>query len=741
MTDIARLALDTDTSGLARGERGLDSIASRASKTARDIGKSMQGLGTKLSIGVTAPLAFFGKQAIQSSIDAQEMESAFDVVFGNMASSVREWAEETGDAMGRSTQEIQRGALAFEELFSKALDPAQSSELSKTFAVLTQDLASFKNLSNDVAQQKLFSGLTGEAEPLRAVGVFINDAAVQAKALELGLEQVNGKFTDQDKIVARAALIQEQLAQASGDVLRTGDSAANQIKASQAAYEELSIVIGTKLLPALTPIITAVGGILTSFSELGDSTQNIIIVAALGAAALGPIITVLGTLLTIAPAVATGIGLIKTAMIALLANPILLAAAAIITGIVLAWQNWDKIKEIISNVGDAISAWWTQNIQPTFDFVMRGIDIVVDYFDSVFGDGIRATVSVITQIFDGDFRGAWDRIGPIIKGAVKAGLVAFVELHIGAARQIASLAADMIGFGKDIINGLIAGIKAAPQAVWNALKSVVGFGVDNVKSFLGINSPSKLFMGYGENVTEGFVIGIEDGTPAVKRATDALVEAANSSIDKLKTNIFEPIVTVQQSSIEDLGLNDAIEVVGNNVAPAFRDKVANPLLENIERISTGFADMVVDVEGSIRGLVSSFRDGDIVGVIVGVADTISSIVGAISGSGGGFSLPRFARGTSFAGGGLSMVGEEGPELVNLPRGSQVFSTDKTKRMMNGGGDAQATQQVVIINNSALADAYVDGRSRNIAEPIGIAAAQAGSQGAQQQMARRRRKAL
>ena len=280
MTDFARLQLDADTRGLKRGERDLKDFSRQANSTARTVDRSsndMAGAFKKIgaaaaSAGVALILADFGRASVQAAIDAEEMDAAFGVVFGNMADDVRAWAEETGNALGRSTQEIQRGALAFQELFGKALDPEQAAELSKQFAVLTQDLASFKNLSNEVAQQKLFSGLVGEAEPLRAVGVFLSEAAVEAKALELGIGGVNGALTDQDKIVVRAAIINEQLADAQGDVLRTSDSAANQIKAMNAAVEELQVAIGQELLPQLTPLITLTAEFVT---VLADAAQQI----------------------------------------------------------------------------------------------------------------------------------------------------------------------------------------------------------------------------------------------------------------------------------------------------------------------------------------------------------------------------------------------------------------------------------------------------------------------------------
>lgn len=285
MTDIARLVLDADTRGLRNAERDLRGVDAQARRTAGEVDRASAGMASAfkrvgaalVAAGIGTVLFDFSKKTVQAAIDAEEMGSAFNVVFGKMADDVRAWAETTGNALGRSTQEIMRGALAFQELFGKSLQPEKAAEMSKQFAVLTQDLASFKNLSNEVAQQKLFAGLVGEAEPLRAVGVFLSEAAVQAKAAELGMRGVNGALTDQEKIVVRAAIIQEQLANAQGDVIRTGDSAANQIKTYNAAVEELQVAIGQKLLPQMTPIITLTAefvGVLANAAQAINVTSN-----------------------------------------------------------------------------------------------------------------------------------------------------------------------------------------------------------------------------------------------------------------------------------------------------------------------------------------------------------------------------------------------------------------------------------------------------------------------------------
>lgn len=289
--------------GLDSGEfkSGLDQVEKQFRRTERNfdkIGKKMAGIGRNLSVAVTAPLAALGVASFKAASDAAEMESAFDVSFGASAKSVKKWAEETGNAMGRSTQEMMGMAASFQDILKKQMNPGEASELSKTLTVLTQDLASFKNLSNEVAQQKIFSGLIGEAEPLRAVGVLLSATAVEAKALEMGLAATKKEITEGAKVQARAALIMEQLSDAQGDVIRTSDSTENQIKTASAAFEEMRVAIGQKLIPALTPLITGITSMLEKFNELSPGMQKAIVVTAGLAAAIGPLLIIIGSVVS-----------------------------------------------------------------------------------------------------------------------------------------------------------------------------------------------------------------------------------------------------------------------------------------------------------------------------------------------------------------------------------------------------------------------------------------------------------
>ena len=276
--------------------------------------------------------------------------------------------------MGRSTQSIQEMANTFGIFFNQAAPTRkEAAEMSKTFTVLAQDLSSFFNVSGDTALQKLRSGLAGEAEPLRDFGVFLNAASVEAKALQLGLANASGEISEQSKILARYHLILEGTTEAQGDVARTSEGTANQARAFTEALEELRVVIGSKLLPVITPLIKGLTGMVNSFNNLPSGVQTAIVAIGAMAAALGPLMLITGTLAaTVLPFFAASFGPVGLAIsafinpigtaISLLAQfavrmgaftaianlaPLLLRFAGplglIATAGLLIYKNWDKI--------------------------------------------------------------------------------------------------------------------------------------------------------------------------------------------------------------------------------------------------------------------------------------------------------------------------------------------------------------------------------------------------------------
>jgi hypothetical protein len=146
--------------------------------------------------------------------------------------------------------------------------------MSKNLVALASDLASFNNLDPTDVLEKLRAGLAGEAEPLRSVGVFLNEAKVKAKAMELGLADAHGEISDGAKITARYNLILQETTTAQGDFARTADGLANSQRSANAQLEDAQAALGQKLLPAQLEVTKSQINLFTSLEAIGDALSN-----------------------------------------------------------------------------------------------------------------------------------------------------------------------------------------------------------------------------------------------------------------------------------------------------------------------------------------------------------------------------------------------------------------------------------------------------------------------------------
>ena len=210
---------------------------------------------------------------------------------------------EAGNNMGRATQEMQEGAIAFGMLFNQAAPTeAAAARMSQRFTELAQDAASFYNTDFDTAMGKIRSGLTGESEPLRDFGVFLTEAVVRAKALEMGIVSAGEELNEQGKIMVRAALITEGLSKAYGDVARTSDSLANRLRAIGGMVRELAIEFGHILEPYAKRAAAAVAGFLEWIGNLPNGVKRAAVGFGVFLAAIGPLSMALSALaITILP--------------------------------------------------------------------------------------------------------------------------------------------------------------------------------------------------------------------------------------------------------------------------------------------------------------------------------------------------------------------------------------------------------------------------------------------------------
>lgn len=210
-----------------------------------------------LIIGGSASLAV--KQLVSIGSAAEEAENLFDVSFGNMASSVREWSKQLGEQLKVSDTGLRQTAGSF-KLFLDGFDlaPDKAAEMSKALTKMAYDMSSLRNLRFEDSLTKIQAALAGEVEPLRRIGVTVNDTTLRLWALKNGLDANVKGWTEQQKVVGRFAVVQEGLEKDQGDLEKTMGSTTNLLRSIGDQIKELTISIYAEWKPTIQATLTTV---------------------------------------------------------------------------------------------------------------------------------------------------------------------------------------------------------------------------------------------------------------------------------------------------------------------------------------------------------------------------------------------------------------------------------------------------------------------------------------------------
>jgi hypothetical protein len=268
-----------------------------------------------------------GFKAAQAASDFNETVSKSGVIFGTASTAIKKFADTAASSLGLSKQAA-LDAAATMGIFGKSAGLAGDdlSNFSIEMVKLSGDLASFHNANPADVALALGAALRGEAEPIRKFGVLLNDAAVKAQAMKMGLYDGTGALSAQAKVLATQKLILEQTSDAQGDFARTSEGAANQQRILKAQVDNAKVAIGQAFLPILEAALPVLVNFATAIGNNTDAFVAVIavigtfsgtIVLAKGAMMLWKAASIITTAVNYALAtsftavqVATGIGII-----------------------------------------------------------------------------------------------------------------------------------------------------------------------------------------------------------------------------------------------------------------------------------------------------------------------------------------------------------------------------------------------------------------------------------------------
>ena len=258
-----------DTSGVQNGVSAIKQSFNGLGSAVKKIGLL---IGGAFAVG---KLVQFGKECVELGSDLTEVQNVVDVTFTTMSDKVNEFAKNAMTSAGLSETMAKRYVGTFGAMSkSFGFSEAQAYDMSTALTQLTGDVASFYNISQDLAYIKLKSVFTGETETLKDLGVVLTQSALDQYALANGYGKTTSEMTEQEKVALRLAFVQKQLSAASGDFIRTSDSWANQVRVMQLQLQSLKATVGQGLINIFTPVLKVINVLLGKLATLANAFKS-----------------------------------------------------------------------------------------------------------------------------------------------------------------------------------------------------------------------------------------------------------------------------------------------------------------------------------------------------------------------------------------------------------------------------------------------------------------------------------
>lgn len=258
-----------DTSGVQNGVSAIKQSFNGLGSAVKKIGLL---IGGAFAVG---KLAQFGKECVELGSDLAEVQNVVDVTFTTMSDKVNEFAKNAMTSAGLSETMAKRYVGTFGAMSkSFGFSEAQAYDMSTALTQLTGDVASFYNISQDLAYIKLKSVFTGETETLKDLGVVMTQSALDQYALANGYGKTTSAMTEQEKVALRLAFVQKQLSAASGDFIRTSGSWANQVRVMQLQLQSLKATVGQGLINIFTPVLKVINVLLGKLATLANAFKS-----------------------------------------------------------------------------------------------------------------------------------------------------------------------------------------------------------------------------------------------------------------------------------------------------------------------------------------------------------------------------------------------------------------------------------------------------------------------------------
>lgn len=347
MQDASGRAIDTASiqearEELARASAALDQLEDHTNKSTDAFSRLAKAIGLAM---IARKALDTIKTGIDYASDLAEVQNVVDVTFGSATEAINSWSKECLAAYGMNEVSAKRYAGTIGAMLkSSGLAGDAIVDMSKDMVGLAGDMASFYNLDLETAFEKIRSGISGETEPLKQLGINMSVANLEAYALSQGITTAYNEMSQAEQVMLRYNYLMSTTADAQGDFARTQDSYANQTRLLSESWLEFTGIMAEQLLPVLTTIVSWLNNIVAFLTENADMVSAILV----GLATTVGILAVAWVVHAAAQWLAVAAN--QALIVSLLSNPILWIAI-IIGVLVAAMYRW------IQSIGGVKNAW------------------------------------------------------------------------------------------------------------------------------------------------------------------------------------------------------------------------------------------------------------------------------------------------------------------------------------------------------------------------------------------------
>lgn len=347
MQDASGRAIDTASiqearEELARASVALDQLEDHTNKSTDAFSRLAKAIGLVM---IARKALDTIKTGIDYASDLAEVQNVVDVTFGSATEAINSWSKECLAAYGMNEVSAKRYAGTIGAMLkSSGLAGDAIVDMSKDMVGLAGDMASFYNLDLETAFEKIRSGISGETEPLKQLGINMSVANLEAYALSQGITTAYNEMSQAEQVMLRYNYLMSTTADAQGDFARTQDSYANQTRLLSESWLEFTGIMAEQLLPVLTTIVSWLNNIVAFLTENADMVSAVLV----GLATTVGILAVAWVVHAAAQWLAVAAN--QALIVSLLSNPILWIAL-IIGVLVAAMYRW------IQSIGGVKNAW------------------------------------------------------------------------------------------------------------------------------------------------------------------------------------------------------------------------------------------------------------------------------------------------------------------------------------------------------------------------------------------------